>query len=339
MAVRDGQRWLRAAVDSVLAQTFADFELLIIDDGSTDETPRILAEYDTRDRRVRVLTQGQEGLAHALNRGLAAAAGSLIARLDADDEALPQRLRHQVDYLHAHPDIVLLGSWAQVIDEQGRVMHRRLRPPTESRSLAEVVLPRTNPFVHSSVMFRAAAARGAGGYRPALEMAEDYDLWLRLCERGQIAILPEILVHYRRHGGNVSKTKAVSQIFAARLARLSYAARRDTGQDPCAALLAPPEWRAADATMFYADDARLCRMLELADPAIADTIAPPLVDIEVISRRVAELTHAEKKLAQSALINVLRRRRGGAGYSRNALFGLLFRLDPVRALRLIWRAL
>ena len=338
MAVRDGRRWLRAAVDSALAQTFADFELLIIDDGSTDETPQILVEYRKRDRRVQVLTQGREGLAPALNRGLAAAGGSLIARLDADDVALPQRLQRQVDYLHAHPGVVLLGSWAQVIDEQGRVRHRRLRPPTDPPSLARL-LPRTNPFVHSSVMFRAAAAREVGGYRAALEMAEDYDLWLRLCEHGQIAILPEILVHYRRHGGNVSKTKAVSQIFAARLARLSYAERQKTGRDPCSAPSSPPDWHAAEAGAFYADDARLCRVLELADPAIAGTTTPSSIDLEAVSRRLAELTHAEKKLAQSALINVLRGRRSVAGYSRGALLALIFRLDPARALRLIWGAL
>lgn len=338
MAVRDGERWLREAIDSILTQTFSDFEFLIVDDGSRDETPEILAAYRARDPRVHVIAQAKEGFVRALNRGLAAATGALIARLDADDVALPERLRRQVDYLAAHPDVVLLGTWTQVIDEEGQPKRRHLRPPTDAKSLARV-MARTNPFIHSSAMFRTALARELGGYRQAFYTAEDYDLWLRLSERGEIAILPEVLVRYRQHGGSMSSTKAVRQVFSFRLARRVSEARRRTGHDPASALSAPPDWRIVDDNAFYADDAKLCRVLELADPAIARGAALASIDVAAVSRRLPELIYIEKKLAQLALINLMRAGVPVPGYSKRSLLALVFRLHPTRALRLIWPAL
>jgi glycosyltransferase involved in cell wall biosynthesis len=342
MAVRDGQQWLREAVDSILAQTFSDFEFLIIDDGSRDETPRILEAYRARDPRLRVISQPREGVVRFLNSALAQANGALIARIDADDVAMPERLEREVRYLEGHPDVVLLGTWTQLIDEKGRP-GRCLRPPTDVETLARM-LPVKNPLVSSSIMFRGAAARAVSGYRFALattsgQGAEDYDLWLRLSEVGTVAILPAVLTQHRRHGSNFTTTQPIQQIFFARLARLSSAARRSTGRDPCSALSAPPDWRAADGSAFYADDARLCRVLELADRSVADAATPSSIELEVISRRLAELTHAEKKLAQLAIVNLLRARRSVPGYSRSALLSLIFRLDSARAVRLIWRTL
>jgi len=337
MAVRDGQQWLRQAIDSILAQTFSDFELLVIDDGSIDRTPDILADYRARDRRVVVLAQAQEGLVRALNLGLTTARGALIARLDADDIALPDRLQTQTRYMREHPEVLLLGSWAQIIDDQGRQKSRQLRPPTDRAALARG-FARQNPFIHSTVMFRTAAARDLGGYRQAFEAAEDYDLWLRIAEIGEIAILPEIQIQYRRHDKNVTKTKALRQVFSARLAQLSRDARRNHRSDPAEQLLAPPDWRRPLPGAFCDEWFQLYRLLEFADPATARQANPSAFDLRALSERVSDLIPAERKLAQLALVNLLRDRRQPPGQSRLALLTLLFRLHPTRALKLLWRS-
>ena len=336
MAVRDGQQWLRQAIDSVLAQTFSDFELVAIDDGSKDETPQILARYRTADRRVIVLTQGREGLVAALNRGLEQARGGLIARQDADDIAMPGRLRSQVQYLRMHPGTVLLGSWAQVIDDQGRPKRKQLQPPTDPALLSRT-LARTNPFIHSSAIFRADIVRVLGGYRPAFEAAEDYDLWLRLSEKGDIAIAPEVLIQYRQHDGNISKSKELRRIFSIRLAKLSSKARRSNGDDPASTLTAPPDWRLDTDGAFFDESARLCRFLELADPARACAAEPSSIDAKRAFACLPDLMSAERKLAQRALVNLMRNRIPIPGYPTGKTVALLFRLNPARAMRLLWQ--
>jgi glycosyltransferase involved in cell wall biosynthesis len=180
MPVRNGARWLDEAIDSIARQTLSDLELLIVDDGSTDETPQILDDWSHRDSRIRVLRQTDCGLAAALNYGLAEARGRYLARLDADDCAMPARLERQVGVLQQNPSIGLLGSWAERIDEYGRPQ-AQLKPETQPDKLADII-GRANPFVHSSVMLRPEIARDLGGYRAAFEAAEDYDLWLRMSE-------------------------------------------------------------------------------------------------------------------------------------------------------------
>ena len=337
MAVRDGQQWLSQAIDSILTQTFSDFELLVIDDGSIDQTPEILAGYRARDQRLIVLTQAREGLVCALNRGLNAARGTLIARLDADDIALPDRLLAQTRFFRGHPDVVLLGAWAQVIDEQGQPKPKQLRPPTDRDKLARA-LAKQNPFIHSTVMFRTAAARDLGGYRRAFEAAEDYDLWLRLADKGEFAILPEVQIQYRQHDKNVTKTKALRQLFSARLARLSRESRRTQGVDPASALTAPPEWNRQSEGAFCDEWSRIYRLLELADPAIAREANPSSIDLRAISGQLSDLMPGERKFAQQALVNLLRNRVRPPGQSRWLLLALLFRLHPTRALRLLWRS-
>ena len=225
MPVRNGARWLGEAVASVVAQTLPDWELIAIDDGSTDDTPRILGDWERRDRRIRAIRQDALGLVAALNRGLAEARAPLMARLDADDRALPQRLERQLHHLNAHPGIGLLGSWAQEIDEQG-ARRGELKPATEPEQLARVLM-QGNPFVHSSVMFRTEVVRRLNGFRPAFRAAEDYDLWLRIAETAKLANLPEILVEYRWHSGNVTNRNAIRQAFSVRLAQRSAAVRRE----------------------------------------------------------------------------------------------------------------
>lgn len=334
LPVRDGQRWLREAVDSVLTQTLTDLELLVIDDGSRDATPNILDEARARDPRVVVLRQERDGLVAALNRGLAQARAPLIARLDADDIALPDRLARQCEDLRARTEVVLLGGWAEIIDEHGTSRGRQMRPdPARLRE----TLAKRSPFIHPTVMFRTEAARRVGGYRAAFEAGEDYDFWLRLADIGEIAILPELLIRYREHGGSVTRTRELRQIYSARLAKLASAARIAGRPDPSAALTGPPDWHDPTPGAFERDSSRLFRMLELADPARADDVMVSQIDLGAVTSQLATLTAGERKFARSAVLNLLRRKKCPPGCSRGQLLMVLLRLGPLKGLKAAWQ--
>ena len=155
--------------------------------GRLTNSPRVIDARSRNDPRIVVIRQERLGLVPSLNRGLAVSRAQLVARLDADDIAKPQRLERQSQYLDNHPEIGLVGTWADKIDEQGSVKGA-LTPPTQSEELA-ALLTRTNPFVHSSVMMRKSVLQTVGFYRPAFQGAEDYDLWMRISEVTNIANL------------------------------------------------------------------------------------------------------------------------------------------------------
>jgi glycosyltransferase involved in cell wall biosynthesis len=223
MPVRDGERFLVEAIESVLAQTVADLELIVVDDGSTDTTPVLLAGI--ADDRVRVLTQPPRGLAAALNAGCAEAQAPVIARMDADDVALPDRLERQLAVLDARSDVALLGGGIVLADEQGREFDRERAPATPS-------LVYRNDLVHGTVAMRVDAFRELGGYR--LDQAEDYDLWLRFQERHGVAAVEEPVVRYRFHPGQFSVTKLERQALGSLCVRAAALARRAGRPDPLA---------------------------------------------------------------------------------------------------------
>lgn len=201
MPVRNGAAHVRAAVESILAQTFGDFELLILDDGSTDATSEILRSFS--DPRIRVVTNPQNlGLVPTLNRGLELAQGELIARQDHDDISLPARLQRQVEYLREHPECALLGTEAIQTDAAGRKAFRLLRPGTADS--VRWYLCFDNAFIHSSVMFRRAVALGEFGGYPRSLHSEDYALWSRIAQRHETANLTEPLLLYREHQSSVT---------------------------------------------------------------------------------------------------------------------------------------
>ena len=206
MAVFNGEPHLSSAIESILHQTFTDFELLVIDDGSTDATPSVLGAYAMRDRRVRVLrNEANRGRSFSARRGVQESAGSLIARLDADDWAYPERLQQQVAYLQAHPDVAVLGSWAIDVNEQGVEQSTR-RVPTQPTLVRRLIW--TNPIINSSVMFRKDAIVDLGSYDASLEYLEDYQLWFRCAEAGLVlANLPEPLIRYRNSPAQHRKRK------------------------------------------------------------------------------------------------------------------------------------
>jgi len=210
LAVRDGAPWVGEAVRSVLGQTLTDLELVVIDDGSTDDTPQTLAGFV--DSRLRVARRARLGLTRSLNEGVSLARAPLIARLDADDVAMPERLARQIAFLDAHPEIGLLGTGATEVDAAGREVGR-LVPPAADADIRRALI-RRNVFVHSSVVMRRQALASAGGYDAAFPVAQDYDLWLRLARLTRLANLPEPLVTRRLLPGRVSATRESDRLRA-----------------------------------------------------------------------------------------------------------------------------
>jgi GT2 family glycosyltransferase len=229
MCVRDAAPYVAQAVESVLRQTLRDLELVVVDDASSDATPSILRDLARRDPRIRVRrAETHLGLAAAQNLACASARAPLLAHLDGDDVAVPDRVERQAAYLDAHPGTALAGGAAVVIDEAGRP-HHTLRPPTGDGAI-RAALSRRNCIIHSTVMVRADALRRAGGYRTRFEFADDYDLWLRLADRYRLVNLPDVLVYYRVHAGQASEQDVERQAVGV-LAVQALARRRRAGLD------------------------------------------------------------------------------------------------------------
>ncbi len=218
MAVYNGERYLRGAVDSILAQTLSDLEFIIVDDGSTDETARILDAY-ADPRIVRLRNETNIGLTRSLNRGLAAARGTYIARQDADDVSLRDRLARQAAFLEANSACGVVGSTTLWTDDEGSEI-QLWRQPLDNDDLQHTLV-RYCPLIHGSTMYRLSAAQEIGGYNEALRTGQDYDFWLRMSETWDMACLPEVLYHYRWHPAMASQARQPEQ------ARNATAARRE----------------------------------------------------------------------------------------------------------------
>ena len=211
MTVYNGQKYLAEAIDSILAQTYRDFEFLIIDDGSTDDSPRILQEYGVRDQRLRVITRPNKGLTRSLNEGLELVRGTYLARMDSDDISLPTRLEKQASFLNEHPDHVGVGCRCMLIDPDGYPICEKRDIVLDHGQIDELLLNTSWPLVHPAVMIRAEAVRRIGGYDVRYRTNQDHDLFLRLAEIGKLANLDEVLFEYRQHFESVGFTKVESQ--------------------------------------------------------------------------------------------------------------------------------
>lgn len=202
MPVHNGATFLSEALDSMLAQTHRDLDIIVVDDGSSDATPEILAGYASRDGRVRPVTQHQSGVAAALNRGLSETDAEIVARMDADDIAAPERIKTQLDFLDAHPDVQVVGSDIRLVNQHGRFLRAR-RYPSDDAGIRNRLLFK-NPLCHPAVMFRRSAVMAVGGYDETYRSAQDLDLWLRLSPHVTFASIPRPLLDYRTHEAQIT---------------------------------------------------------------------------------------------------------------------------------------
>ena len=199
MAVHNAERYLHRSIESILTQTYPDFECLIIDDASTDNSPAILQFYQEQDRRVRLLHNPvKRGVAWSRKRLLEEAKGRYVAVLDADDVAFPQRLQSQVEYLDTHPEIDLLGSSYEIVDEDGSAL-QLVRVATDSPLAYRWRLLFGNWICHSTAMYRREVALRLGGYDARVFAGEDFDLWTRFAAMGKVAQLDRPLIQWRHH--------------------------------------------------------------------------------------------------------------------------------------------
>lgn len=210
MAVYNSERYVGQAVESILNQTFCDFELIVIDDGSTDQSLAILQRYTVKDRRICLISRENRGIPCTRNELLAQASGELIAVMDSDDIALPNRLAQQVEFLQQHPQVVCLGSAYDLIDAKGRLL-THLPVPLGDEDIQRQTLAGHASIFQPCAMMRRSAVLAVGGYDETMTQAEDLDLWLRLGEIGKLANLPEVLVQYRLHSNSVSEQDCALQ--------------------------------------------------------------------------------------------------------------------------------
>ena len=227
LSVYNDQEHIAEAIASILGQSFEDFEFVVVDDGSTDRTPQILRAAAAEDRRLRVLRrERRNGYTRALEQGLKHCRAPWIARMDSDDASHPQRFERQLEHLRTHPEVVLVGTGAERMDARGR---RHPVAPQVQRgwsggheALLGNLLEGRCCFANPTVMFHRETFDRAGGYDPAFEPAEDYELFLRLARAGRIGCVPEVLGFYRTREGGVTRTRLQEQLICVHHAILEH---------------------------------------------------------------------------------------------------------------------
>jgi len=212
MSVYNEEKYLKGAIESILNQSFKDFEFIIIDDGSTDRSSQILDRYAKKDKRIKLIYQKNIGLTKSLNKALELARGEYIARMDADDIAYKFRFEKQIRFLKKHPKIGLVGNYVDVIDEKGEKIGQLIYP-IDDKKIRELLIKK-NPFCHSTVMLRKSVIEKTKGYDEDFSTGEDYDFWMRISKYYQMANLPETLGAWRMRKESITSQKNISQIKA-----------------------------------------------------------------------------------------------------------------------------
>lgn len=221
---------LAEAAKSILDQTYSKFEIVVVDDGSTDSSPDILSSLAAHDRRIRVIRTANRGVAEALNTGIATAQGDLIARMDADDISEPTRFEKQVAHLAQYKTCVAVGCGVTAIDDNGFPLPKRTHFTSgvrlRDRCKGFRHFPPSPPTIpHPTAMIRSAALKAIGGYRPCFRSAQDRDLWWRLSQLGEIHCIPDRLLRYRRHEAAVSQRYPERSVADSLISDLSAIAR------------------------------------------------------------------------------------------------------------------
>lgn len=234
LSVFNGENYICESVESVLCQSMPDFEFIIINDGSTDGTGKQLSEY--KDKRIKVITTVNKGLAAALNHGVELAQSNYIARIDADDVCCEKRFELQLLELQSNPEISVLGSYARLIDKDGESMGRIIKPPLHhNRILDNLFKIKGKNLIHPTIIFKKNIFQKVGGYDERLPASQDLDLWFKMSVSGVLAVIPEILINYRVHDKAISTSSREKQLLCGMIARLGYLQRnkvRGNKNDP-----------------------------------------------------------------------------------------------------------
>ena len=218
MSVYNSEKYLKDAIDSILRQTFPDFEFIVINDGSTDASKDIIAGYS--DSRIRLVEQSNTGLTKALIAGVKKAEGEYIARMDSDDISMPARLKRQIEFMELNPLYGAVGTSAEIIDDGGIVIKKAIVP--HSWFFIKKLLKYGNCFLHGSMMIRRDDYMRVGGYREGFIISQDYDLWLRLSRVKKMKNLNETLYCWRHTHSNISFNRLDEQFKIAALALYDY---------------------------------------------------------------------------------------------------------------------
>lgn len=316
MSVFNGKAFLHESVESILSQTFQDFEFVVVDDGSTDGSSELLARYP--DLRLRVIRNPSNlGLTRSLNAGLAAAKGELVARQDADDRSHPERVARQVAFLDANPDVVLVGAQTRGIDRSGSPVDLSGWPKSTATMAIRWQLMFDSPFSHTSVMFRRGPVSKLGGYNEDFRTSQDFELFSRLAVDHDLRNLSDVLVDWRVTKGSVSRTYSEADVRRVHAVLEENRKRWLNMDQPSAEALST--WvninnagklgGVTDLRSLISSDDEMFRRFVALNPAAAD-------DQEI--RR-----HRAESLARSAIIGA---RRGLRHSGR--LFARACRMDP-----------
>lgn len=230
MAVKNGADCVAKAVESVLSQSFGDFEFVVVNDGSTDDTAAILDRYAAADRRMRVIHQANQGLGPSLNTAIRSTTAPLIARQDADDESLPDRFEAQVQFMNANPAVIVCGTWAEFVHEPWGYAFA-FTPPSKPSDVRAWLERGDRPIVHGSVVIRRSALEHEANFYRFKGCSQDLDLWLRLLAFGDFAVLPLLLYRYTVSASSASARQSFRQAAAGRLAEKLHAERRTAGKE------------------------------------------------------------------------------------------------------------
>ena len=211
MPVYNSETYLQESANSILNQTFTNFEFIIINDGSTDGSLDILLEYQKNNNQVLIIDQENIGLTKSLNRGIKLARGKYIARQDADDKSLPERLEKQAQFLEANADYFLIGTDYEIMDEHSNIIGKPEIPVLVDNHEIKAAINKYSPFVHSLVMFRNDTSRIGYFYDVSYKYSQDYELWIRILKHHNAYNLPEVLGLSRSWPGMISQKKIKTQ--------------------------------------------------------------------------------------------------------------------------------
>jgi glycosyltransferase involved in cell wall biosynthesis len=289
MPVYNGAQFLNEAIDSIRTQSFRNFEFLIVDDGSTDESLQILARHAAVDERIRILTQENQGLIGSLNRAYCEAKGAFIARMDQDDVSRRYRLEIQMNFLARNPGLALVGAAIEIIDNVGRHLGV-IRLPESPEQIRAHMRALGCALAHPTVLFRRDAVLQTGGLRKAYRHAEDYDLWLRMLEQFDFTNLQDVLLEYRRHNTSTSSLFSTQQILSAWCAQIMAKRRLEGLSDPTdeVELISPSFMRSLGITQQQINDRILTQLTSMAEESIRCGLSSAAAEFIRVARPFAE---------------------------------------------------